>query len=196
MASLPGAAMKKSSGYGSALSLARAISVSARAGTAALSAAAAASHTASGRWVSLACSQSSAAATSPQRTSSQRHSRLSGVAAFFKDSASRKARFMASAKRCQRRERRLLNDIRHVASGLVHRIRHRLQAARAAAEDQFLPVNHAAAVGGFKQHAVRGGAGNQPRAVHLPDGGDVVGDLLLGRAQRSPQANFSGDEEE
>ena len=32
MASLPGAAMKKSSGYGSALSLARAISVSARAG--------------------------------------------------------------------------------------------------------------------------------------------------------------------
>ncbi len=110
--------MKKSSGYGSALSPARAISVSARAGTAALSAAAAASHTASGRWVSLACSQSSAAATSPQRTSSQRHSRLSGVAAFFKDSASRKARFMASAKRCQRRERRLLNDIRHVASGL------------------------------------------------------------------------------
>ncbi len=103
---------------------------------------------------------------------------------------------MASAKRCQRRERRLLNDIRHVASGLVHRIRHRLQAARAAAEDQFLPVNHAAAIGGFKQHAVRGGAGNQPRAVHLPDGGDVVGDLLLGRAQRLPQANFSGDEEE
>ncbi|HFF3730926.1 TPA: hypothetical protein ACGCMV_004642, partial [Klebsiella pneumoniae] len=108
---------------------------------------------------------------------------LSGVAAFFNDSASRKARFMASAKRCQRREQRLLNDIRHVASGLVHRIRHRLQAARAAAEDQFLPVNHAAAIGGFKQHAVRGGAGNQPRAVHLPDGGDVVGDLLLGRAQ-------------
>lgn len=35
---------------------------------------------------------------------------------------------MASAKRCQRREQRLLNDIRHVASGLVHRIRHRLQA--------------------------------------------------------------------
>ena len=32
MASLPGAAMKKSSGYGSAFSLARAISVSARAG--------------------------------------------------------------------------------------------------------------------------------------------------------------------
>lgn len=32
MASLPGAVMKKSSGYGSALSLARAISVSARAG--------------------------------------------------------------------------------------------------------------------------------------------------------------------
>ena len=90
---------------------------------------------------------------------------------------------MASAKCCQRRERRLLNDIRHVASGLVHLIRHRLQAARAAAEDQFLPVNHAAAVGGFKQHAVRGGAGNQPRAVHLPDGGDGVGDLLLGRAQ-------------
>ena len=90
---------------------------------------------------------------------------------------------MASAKRCQRREQRLLNDIRHVASGLVHRIRHRLQAARAAAEDQFLPVNHAAAIGGFKQHAVRGGAGNQPRAVHLLDGGDVVGDLLLGRAQ-------------
>ena len=54
---------------------------------------------------------------------------------------------MAAAKRCQRRERRLLNDIRHVASGLVHRIRHRLQAARAAAEDQFLPVNHAAAIG-------------------------------------------------
>jgi hypothetical protein len=131
----------------------------------------------------LACSQSSAAATSPQRTSSQRHSRLSGVAAFFNDSASRKVRFMASAKRCQRREQRLLNDIRHVASGLVHRIRHRLQAARAAAEDQFLPVNHAAAIGGFKQHAVRGGAGIQPRAVHLPDGGDVVGDLLLGRAQ-------------
>lgn len=50
MASLPRAVMKKSSGYGSALSLARAISVSARAGTAALSAAAAASHTASGRW--------------------------------------------------------------------------------------------------------------------------------------------------
>ena len=90
---------------------------------------------------------------------------------------------MASAKRCQRREQRLLNDIRHVASGLVHRIRHRLQAARAAAEDQFLPVNHAAAVGGFKQRVVHGGAGNQPRAVHLPDGGDVVGDLLLGRAQ-------------
>lgn len=60
------------------------------------------------------------------------------------------------------------------------------QAARAAAEDQFLPVNHAAAIGGFKQHAVRGGAGNQPRAVHLPDGGDVVGDLLLGRAQLLP----------
>lgn len=154
MASLPGAAMKKSSGYGSALSLARAISVSARAGTAALSAAAAASHTASGRWVSLACSQSSAAATSPQRTSSQRHSRLSGVAAFFNDSASRKVRLMA-----------------------------RRSAASAAAEDQFLPVNHAAAIGGFKQHAVRGGAGIQPRAVHLPDGGDVVGDLLLGRAQ-------------
>ena len=56
-------------------------------------------------------------------------------------------------------------------------------AASAAAEDQFLPVNHAAAIGGFKQHAVRGGAGIQPRAVHLPDGGDVVGDLLLGRAQ-------------
>ncbi|MBD3697526.1 hypothetical protein IE981_13315 [Klebsiella pneumoniae] len=36
LASLPGAAMKKSSGYGSALSPARAISVSARAGTAAL----------------------------------------------------------------------------------------------------------------------------------------------------------------
>ncbi len=89
---------------------------------------------------------------------------------------------MASAKRCQRREQRLLNDIRHVASGLVHLIRHRLQAARAAAEDQFLPVNHAAAIGDFKQHAVRRG-GNQPRAVHLPDGGDVVGDLLLGRAQ-------------
>lgn len=89
---------------------------------------------------------------------------------------------MASAKCCQRRERRLLNDIRHVASGLVHRIRHRLQAASAAAEDQFLPVNHAAAVGGFKQRVVRGGAGNQPRALHLPDGGDVVGDLLLGRA--------------
>ncbi len=50
MASLPGAVMKKSSGYGSALSLARAISVSARAGTAALSVAAAASNTASGRW--------------------------------------------------------------------------------------------------------------------------------------------------
>ena len=32
MASLPGAVMKKSSGYGSALSLARAIRVSARAG--------------------------------------------------------------------------------------------------------------------------------------------------------------------
>ena len=135
------------------------------------------------RDASFAACQLSAFCTSPQRTSSQRHSRLSGVAAFFNDSASRKARFMASAKRCQRRERRLLNDIRHVASGLVHRIRHRLQAASAAAEDQFLPVNHAAAIGGFKQHAVRGGAGIQPRAVHLPDGGDVVGDLLLGRAQ-------------
>ncbi|HCD5005748.1 TPA: hypothetical protein NBS74_004803 [Klebsiella pneumoniae] len=43
--------------------------------------------------------------------------------------------------------------------------------------------SHVAAVGGFKQRVVRGGAGNQPRAVHLPDGGDVVGDLLLGRAQ-------------
>ncbi len=103
---------------------------------------------------------------------------------------------MASAKRCQRREQRLLNDIRHVASGLVHRIRHRLQAARAAAEDQFLPVNHAAAVGGFKQHAVRGGAGNQPRAVHLPDGGDVVGIYYWGARSCLPQANFSGDEEE
>ncbi|MCS5980109.1 hypothetical protein LNO78_02810 [Klebsiella pneumoniae subsp. pneumoniae] len=76
---------------------------------------------------------------------------------------------MASAKCCQRRERRLLNDIRHVASGLVHRIRHRLQAARAAAEDQFLPVNHAAAVGGFKQHAVRGGGG-QSAARRSPPG--------------------------
>ncbi|OIV79076.1 hypothetical protein BHG04_20130 [Klebsiella pneumoniae] len=89
---------------------------------------------------------------------------------------------MASAKRCQRRERRLLNDIRHVASGLVHLIRHRLQAARAAAEDQFLPVNHAAAIG-VSNSTLCAGAGNQPRAVHLPDGGDVVGDLLLGRAQ-------------
>lgn len=103
---------------------------------------------------------------------------------------------MASAKRCQRRERRLLNDIRHVASGLVHLIRHRLQAARAAAEDQFLPVNHAAAIGGFKQHAVRGGAGNQPRAVHLLDGGDVVGIYYWGARSCLPQANFSGDEEE
>ncbi|AKL28674.1 hypothetical protein AGG09_10705 [Klebsiella pneumoniae] len=59
----------------------------------------------------------------------------------------------------------------------------RRSAASAAAEDQFLPVNHAAAVGGFKQRVVHGGAGNQPRALHLPDGGDVVGDLLLGRAQ-------------
>ena len=39
---------------------------------------------------------------------------------------------MASAKCCQRRERRLLNDIRHVASGLVHRIRHRPQYRTAA----------------------------------------------------------------
>ncbi|MER0132527.1 hypothetical protein KD913_09005 [Klebsiella pneumoniae] len=75
---------------------------------------------------------------------------------------------MASAKRCQRRERRLLNDIRHVASGLVHLIRHRLQAARAAAEDQFLPVNHAAAIGGFKQHAVR--RGGQSAARRSPPG--------------------------
>ena len=154
MASLPGAVMKKSSGYGSALSPARAISVSARAGTAALSAAAAASRTASGRWVSLACSQSSAAATSPQRTSSQRHSRLSGVAAFFKDSASRKARFMASAKRCQRCSRG------SVSASKPRRRRRWFQTARCARR-----------------------AGNQPRALHLPDGGDVVGDLLLGRAQ-------------
>lgn len=126
MASLPGAAMKKSSGYGSALSLARAISVSARAGTAALSAAAAASHTASGRWVSLACSQSSAAATSPQRTSSQRHSRLSGVAAFFNDSASRKVRLMAAAKRCQRCSRG------SVSASKPRRRRRRFQTARCA----------------------------------------------------------------
>ena len=90
---------------------------------------------------------------------------------------------MASAKCCQRRERRLLNDIRHVASGLAHRIRHRLQAARAAAEDLFLPVNHAAAVRGFKQLAVGGGAGNQPCAVYLPGGWGFGGDLLLGRGQ-------------
>ena len=83
LASLPGAAMKKSSGYGSALSLARAISVSARAGDSGSLGCGSGQPTASGRWVSLACSQSSAAATSPQRTSSQRHSRLSGVAAFF-----------------------------------------------------------------------------------------------------------------
>lgn len=91
MASLPGAVMKKSSGYGSAFNLARAISVSVRAG-------------ASG---SLGCGsgQPPAAATSPQRTSSQRHSRLSGVAASFKDSVSWKVRLIASAKRCQRRER-------------------------------------------------------------------------------------------
>lgn len=104
MASLPGAAMKKSSGYGSALSLARAISVSARAG-------------ASG---SLGCG------------SGQPYSQ------------------------------------------------------RALGQFGLQPVvggSHVAAVGGFKQRVVRGGAGIQPRAVHLPDGGDVVGDLLLGRAQ-------------
>ena len=117
MASLPGAVMKKSSGYGSALSLARAISVSARAGdSGSLGCGSGQPYSQRAlaaqvrpwqapipqRWVSLACSQSSAAATSPQRTSSQRHSRLSGVAAFFNDSASRKVRLMAAAKRCQR----------------------------------------------------------------------------------------------
>ena len=101
---------------------------------------------------------------------------------------------MASAKRCQRREQRLLNDIRHVASGLVHRIRHRLQAARAAAEDQFLPVNHAAAIGGFKQHAVRGGAGIQPRASRMA--AMSLGIYYCGARSCLPQANFSGDEEE
>lgn len=196
MASLPGAAMKKSSGYGSALSLARAISVSARAGDSGSLGCGSGqpySQRALGQFGLQPVVGGSHVAAAHIFATAQQALRRRRV---FKDSASRKARFMASAKRCQRRERRLLNDIRHVASGLVHRIRHRLQAARAAAEDQFLPVNHAAAVGGFKQHAVRGGAGNQPRAVHLPDGGDVVGDLLLGRAQRLPQANFSGDEEE
>lgn len=183
MASLPGAVMKKSSGYGSALSLARAISVSARAGDSGSLGCGSGqpySQRALGQFGLQPVVGGSHVAAAHILAAAQQALRRRRV---FKDSASRKARFMASAKRCQRRERRLLNDIRHVASGLVHRIRHRLQAARAAAEDQFLPVNHAAAVGGFKQHAVRGGAGIQPRALHLPDGGDVVGDLLLGRAQ-------------
>ncbi len=105
MASLPGAVMKKSSGYGSALSLARAISVSARAGDSGSLGCGSGQPPIPQRWVSLACSQSSAAATSPQRTSSQRHSRLSGVAAFFNDSASWKVRLIAAAKRCQRARR-------------------------------------------------------------------------------------------
>ncbi len=126
MASLPGAAMKKSSGYGSALSLARAISVSARAGDSGSLGCGSGqpySQRALGR---LACSQSSAAATSPQRTSSQRHSRLSGVAAFFNDSASRKVRLMAAAKRCQRCSRG------SVSASKPRRRRRRFQTARCA----------------------------------------------------------------
>ncbi len=103
---------------------------------------------------------------------------------------------MASAKCCQRRERRLLNDIRHVASGLVHRIRHRLQAARAAAEDQFLPVNHAAAVGGFKQHAVRGGRAISRAPFTSRMAAMSLGIYYWGARSCLPQANFSGDEEE
>ncbi len=168
MASLPGAAMKKSSGYGSALSLARAISVSARAGTAALSAAAAASHTASGRWVSLACSQSSAAATSPQRTSSQRHSRLSGVAAFFNDSASRKVRLMAAAKRCQRCSRG------SVSASKPRRRRRRFQTARCARRGRAI----SRAPFTFRMAAMS------------------LGIYYWGARSCLPQANFSGDEEE
>ncbi|EGF62021.1 hypothetical protein HMPREF9538_03548 [Klebsiella sp. MS 92-3] len=74
----------------------------------------------------MACSQSSAAATSPQRTSSQRHSRLSGVAAFFNDSASRKVRLMAAAKRCQRCSRG------SVSASKPRRRRRRFQTARCA----------------------------------------------------------------
>ncbi len=167
MASLPGAVMKKSSGYGSALSLARAISVSARAGTAALGCGSGQpySQRALGQFGLQPVVGGSYVAAAHILATAQQALRRRRV---FNDSASRKVRLMASAKRCQRRERRLLNDIRHVASGLVHLIRHRLQAARAAAEDQFLPVNHAAAIGGFKQHAVR--RGGQSAARRSPPG--------------------------
>ncbi len=120
MASLPGAVMKKSSGYGSALGRARAISVSARAGPAVLLAAAAASRTTSGRWRRryapdrrpFRSAGSVWPAASLRRPPHRRsvHPRSgtagsSGVAASFKDSVSRKVRLIASAKRCQRARR-------------------------------------------------------------------------------------------
>ncbi len=168
MASLPGAAMKKSSGYGSALGRARAISVSARAGDSGSSAAAAASHTSQrvlGQFGLQPVVGGSHVAAAHIFAAAQQALRRCGV---FQDSLSRKVRLMAAAKRCPRCSRG------SVSASKPRRRRRRFQTT----------------------HAVRGGAGNQPRAVHLPDGGDVVGDLLLGRAQRSPQANFSGDEEE
>ncbi len=103
---------------------------------------------------------------------------------------------MASAKCCQRRERRLLNDIRHVASGLVHRIRHRLQAARAAAEDQFLPVNHAAAVGVSNSTLCAEGRAISRAPFTSRMAAMSLGIYYWGARSCLPQANFSGDEEE
>ncbi len=103
---------------------------------------------------------------------------------------------MASAKCCQRRERRLLNDIRHVASGLVHRIRHRLQAASAAAEDQFLPVNHAAAVGVSNSALCAEGRAISRAPFTFRMAAMSLGIYYWGARSCLPQANFSGDEEE
>ena len=85
MASLPGAAMKKSSGYGSALGRARAISVSARAGTAALSAAAAASpyQRVLGQFGLQPVVGGSHVAAAHIFAAAQQLSGVSGVAAFF-----------------------------------------------------------------------------------------------------------------
>ncbi len=103
MASLPGAVMKKSSGYGSALSLARAISVSARAGDSGSLGCGSGqpySQRALGQFglQPVVVGGSHVAAAHILAAAQQALRRRP----FFKDSASRKARFMASAKRCQR----------------------------------------------------------------------------------------------
>lgn len=102
MASLPGAVMKKSSGYGSALSLARAISVSARAGDSGSLGCGSGqpySQRALGQFGLQPVVGGSHVAAAHIFATAQQALRRRRV---FKDSASRKARFMASAKRCQR----------------------------------------------------------------------------------------------